>query len=805
MIAAGKHSNSNWLREFRELTKEEQKTAGGKGGTLARLYQAGYPVPDGFILMPNAFNGDDLVPEAWNAIQKQLIRMRTKNKDMAFAIRSSALAEDSIRASFAGEFETVLDVNTDDEVREAIKAVRKSRRSERVQTYSAVKGIDTVHEMAVIIQQLVPAEMSGVLFTADPVTGNRMVMTGNFIHGLGDKLVSGETTGEEFVFERPKGRFKGPVILKKHSKKLYKLAERVEKEFNFPQDIEFAIASGKLYLVQSRPVSTLVGYDPVKGLWNDTLTGDYLWTNVNVAEATPEVMTPSTWSFNTVLSVETATVVKNDDCPIEGNICGRPYVNLSYLASSFGVIPGMDFKKSVGQYEETMGRVPDIPRIPLYPYRLRSLIKDIPGNIRIELFGKKFIKNRYEFVEKNPKKCQQLKERIDEATAREELLSFWNEELYPYFVETCWTLRFVMKSATSPTSPTTKLRKKLVKLAGEEQANILLANLAGIEDQLASLGPVLGLSRIIDGELSREAYMEKYGHRSPQEIELFIPRPYEDPDWLDWQLEDYKRSNVDVKDLLSKRHAAFSTAWEKLKAEHPKQVKKIQKKIKIVTRATIDREDVRSGYVRVWCVIREFLLKVGTVTGLGEDVFFLTREEILDLLSGDGSSKTYIPARRDTYEKYRALPPYPAWIIGRFDPLEWVKDPIRRSDLFDSQGVTPQRGTGEDMNVIKGLAGSMGRTEGYVRVLKSPEEGHELQPGEILVATTTNVGWTLLFPRAAAIVTDVGAILSHAAIVARELGIPAVVGCGNATTRLRTGDRVMVDGGTGIVEILESG
>jgi pyruvate,water dikinase len=794
----------NWLQKFRELTKEDQKAAGGKGGTLSRLFQAGYPVPDGFILMPSAFDGDYLVPEAWNDVQKQLTKMRKKHKNVSLAVRSSALAEDSIRASFAGEFETLLDARTDDEIREAIHVVRKSRRSERVQAYSEAKSINSAHEMAVIIQQLVPAEISGVLFTADPVTGNRMVMVGNFIHGLGDKLVSGETTGEEFIFKRPKGRFKGPVSLKKHSKKLYKLAERVEKEFNFPQDIEFAIASGKLYLVQSRPISTLVGYDPVKGLWNFTLKGDYLWSNVNVAEATPEVMTPSTWSFNQILFVETETVAKDDDCPIGGNICGKPYVNLSYLASSFGTIPGIDFKKSLGQYEDTMGRVPDIPRVPLYPYRLRSIIKKVPANIKLELFGKKFIKNRYEYVSNNSGKCQQLKERINEATTREELLSFWNDKLYPYFVHSCWTLRFVMKSVAGPNSPTPKLRKKLLKLVGEENANTLLANLAGFEERLASLGPVLGLSRIIDGELSREEYMEKYGHRSPHETELFIPRPYEDPDWLDMQLDDYKRSNIDVKELLNKRHDGFNTTWVKFKEEHPKKVKKVQEEIKIVTQATIDREDVRSGYIRVWCVIREFLLRVGKITDLGEDVFFLTREEILEILRGDNSSKIYVPARRDTYEKYRAFPPYPAIIIGRFDPVEWVKDPNRRSDLFDSQGTAPYGTNGEDIDVIKGSGGSMGRAEGHVRVLNSPEEGHKLQPGEILVATTTNIGWTLLFPRAAAIVTDVGAILSHAAIVARELGIPAVVGCGNATMRLKTGDKVHVDGGNGIVKILET-
>jgi pyruvate,water dikinase len=137
-------------------------------------------------------------------------------------------------------------------------------------------------------------------------------------------------------------------------------------------------------------------------------------------------------------------------------------------------------------------------------------------------------------------------------------------------------------------------------------------------------------------------------------------------------------------------------------------------------------------------------------------------------------------------------------IIGHFDPFAWAADPKRRSDFFalNQPASTPPAGT------IHGYAGAAGVVEGTVRKLDRPEDGNQLQDGEILVAVTTNVGWTLLFPRLAAVVTDVGAPLSHAAIVARELGIPAVVGCGNATMLLKTGNRVRVDGGSGIVELI---
>jgi rifampicin phosphotransferase len=202
-------------------------------------------------------------------------------------------------------------------------------------------------------------------------------------------------------------------------------------------------------------------------------------------------------------------------------------------------------------------------------------------------------------------------------------------------------------------------------------------------------------------------------------------------------------------------------------------------------------------------VLRAFALRAGELTGVGEDVFFLTIDEVLSLLVGDDSARRFLPARKETYERYRALPPYPTIIVGRFDPFQWAADPNRRSDIFNANAPAAPRDT-EANSTVKGFAGALGIVEGTVRRLDRLEDSDHFQAGEILVTTLTNIGWTPLFPRAAAIVTDLGAPLSHAAIVARELGIPAVVGCGDATMRLKTGDRIRVNGGQGLVEILES-
>jgi phosphoenolpyruvate synthase/pyruvate phosphate dikinase len=242
------------ISSFRELAAEQVPLAGGKGSTLARLYRAGYRVPDGFVILPAAFAGDELTSEAWALVQTHLARLRKNDQGSALAVRSSALGEDSALASFAGAFETVLGVQTDEGIRQAIHVVRRSRHNARVQAYSQAQGLEeTEHEIAVVVQRLVRGDHAGVLFTADPVTGDLMRMTGNLVPGLGEKLVSGQANPQAFTLSRPKGTYSGPAELNRLARALYRNACRLEKELGGPQDIEWAIAGGRLYILQSRP------------------------------------------------------------------------------------------------------------------------------------------------------------------------------------------------------------------------------------------------------------------------------------------------------------------------------------------------------------------------------------------------------------------------------------------------------------------------------------------------------------------------------------------------------------------------
>jgi phosphohistidine swiveling domain-containing protein len=789
---------SPMVRTFSELTAEERPLAGGKGSALACLTQAGYPVPDGLIILPTAFVGDDLTAGAWAQLQPHLDRLRRGAPKPTFAVRSSALSEDSAQASFAGEFETVLEVGGDEAIREAIHTVRRSRHSERVRAYSEAKGVEPLQDMAVVVQRMVPAEFSGVLFTADPVSGSRSQMAGNYVRGLGDKLVSGEATPLEFSLARPKGRHEGPPELKRFARKLFKLGKRLEKELGCPQDIEWAIAGGRLHLLQSRPITTLLGSNPVTGEFNDSLTGDYVWNCVNVGEAMSVVMTPFTWSMMR-LAFDELNILPGYSAV--GNIGGRLYQNVTVGVSMLAAL-GQDFEgmaKEMGgvrdEYLETMDQY-------LFPLPEATLLAVLPNGLRAQRKQRAALKNLDAFLAANPGRSRALSRWVLEARTREELLRLMQEELEPQSLEAFWRS---YATALQYSGQVGKLRRELAEMVGAEDADALLSNVSSHDELLASLGPVVGLTRLARGEMSREVYLEQWGHRGPFEAELSAPRPFEDPGWLDQQLATFARSPVDVEAQLAAQRAQFDAAWERFESRYPRQARSMRRRLDRAAEAARVREAARSESMRLFWVVRTWVLRAGELTGTGEGAFFLTYEELLDLLAGKDTPTETIPARRQTYERYKALPPYPLIIRGRFDPIQWAADPNRRGDVFDSHGLLPRLALKAPReNLILGMPGSAGRVEGLVRRLDSAEEGDALESGEVLVTSQTNIGWTLFFPRAAAIVTDVGAPLSHAAIVARELGIPAVVNCGNATMRLRTGDRVLVDGGRGEVEILES-
>lgn len=776
---------------FSELKPDQHVQAGGKGRTLAQLYHRGYPVPDGLVILSTEFDDDDLKPEALARIQAWLAQQRKEGQhDTAFAVRSSAASEDSAGASFAGAFESVLDVRTDEDIRLAIGSVRRSRHAARVQVYSQTQGLAPSHEMAVVVQHLVRAEYSGVLFTADPISGDLMHMSGNALRGLGEQLVAGQAQPLTFTMVTQGGKYSGPPELKPFARKLHQLASRLDRDLGCPQDIEWAVARGKVHILQTRPITTLREFNLATGEINSSLTGAFLWSNGNAAEIQPGVMTLLSWSVLQLWGDGYA--VRWSRYPLLGNIGGRSYFNITIQVAPLARAPGFGLGKAMRFVGDWWGRIPEDVTVPLAPFsRAEVFLRILPMTMKSLRQNTAYAKQIPDFVNQAPARCRDLRGRIEQVTDGAALAALWRDEMRPYY-----GFATTMGSITNSNAQV-RLQAQLSQLVGDDDANALLSNLGG-QDYLASLGPLVNLARVARGEMSRAAYMEQYGHRSPNEFELAHPQPLEDPTWLDRLLADFAQAPFDVEAALERQRARFAEAWERFCARYPRKVKKVQRELATAAQRARQREAARSEATRVAGVIRCFALRAGELTGLGQDVFHLTMDELLAALGGDRSACAFLRARQETYRRYCALPPYPPVISGRFDPFAWAADPQRRTDVFDAHASLPR----PTSNLLTGFAGAAGVVEGRVRRIDQFEDSHLLQSGEILVTTTTNVGWTPLFPRAAAIVTDVGAPLSHAAIVARELGIPAVVGCNDATMRLKTGDRIRVDGGKGTVEIL---
>ena len=506
-------------------------------------------------------------------------------------------------------------------------------------------------------------------------------------------------------------------------------------------------------------------------------------------------MTPCTWSLVQIL-------LDNADPSVGpyrqyGNIGGRLYNNLS-MAASVAAVFWINPRRFARMIEDGFGRLPEGVEIPIVRLsRWHMLRMALPVAIRTLFQMRTNLKRLRSFLAEAPVRCEALRARIQVVSSPTELVALWRTDIAPFFLECC---HMVQATANQGGAAILTIPRNLQKLVGDEDANALLTGSGTGSGQLASLGPMLGLTQLANGEIDRTTFAREFGHRSPHEAEVSILRPAEDPDWIDRQLAGLRQAKEDVTALLTQQETARKAAWERIHERYPQKETSIRRQIDRWAAIARDREAARSEMVRAIWVLRSFVLRADALTGQGESIFFLSIDEILALLGGDQASLAYIPARRTAYERYCALPPYPVLIPGRFDPFQWASHPGRRSDIFNAPG-----GSMPVSGAITGFPGAAGVVEGRARVIATFEEGDQLQDGEVLVTTVTNVGWTLLFPRAAAVVTDVGAPLSHAAIVARELGIPAVVGCGDATMRLHTGDRVRVNGGQGTVEILQAG
>jgi phosphohistidine swiveling domain-containing protein len=845
---------------------------GGKGASLGRLARAGVRVPAGFDVTTAAyldfldgglreellaavsavdasdpdtfevaagrigelFEGRPLPAATAAAIAGAYAALG--GDDTPVAVRSSATVEDLPGLSAAGQHDTYLNIRGEAAVVDAVRRCWASLWSARAIGYRAGRGIAPGDvSIAVVVQRLVPAEAAGVMFTIDPVSGDRdqVVVSANW--GLGESVVAGDVTPDVAVVDRASGALvsyqlggkevmtvadgagtletetpadlrSAPVLSPTQAGELGRVGLSIEKLYGEPVDVEWARADGELWVVQARPVTTGAARPAVSAgdgeQWNDSLAGDYLWTNGNLGEALPDVMTPATWSFIELFMSRMIFPPSVRDYRGFGRIGGRFYANVS-VSMALDALVGISPRRFVAYFGPVLGRLPpldEIPRAHLPRWKASRLM--VPTTFAMLRRVNANAKRLPQFLVDSPARCDRLRAEIEQTADPAALAGLWPARLRPLLVEAA-----DMLTAAGSADGTTLVSTpgKLAALVGEADAALLLSGQQADEGaSLASLGPVVGLARLARGEIDRNAFVREYGHRGAHEVELSIARPAEDPAWPDDQLAALHGADPDVpRDadaLLARQQEARAAAWERLARSEPSKATAARKLIRRWAPLARGREAARSEVVRSVWVARTWVRRAGQLTGHDDDLFFLELPEIVGLLRGEQALLDQVPGRRGVYEGYRALPAYPTLIRGRFDPARWAADPNRRIDYYDERAAAPAAGPDD---AITGFPGAAGVVEGTARVLSAPEDGGQLRDGEILVTTVTNIGWTPIFPRAAAVVTDVGAPLSHAAIVARELGIPAVVGCGNATVRVHSGDRVRVDGGAGTVEILE--
>jgi phosphohistidine swiveling domain-containing protein len=835
------------------------ETVGGKGASLARLARAGFPVPPGFDVTTSAYldfvehgglrepmmaamSGVDVSDPATLEVASERISALFAGRampaataativrayaamgdDVAVAVRSSATAEDLPGMSAAGQQDTYLNLRGADSVLDAVRRCWASLWTPRAIGYRARNGVVADHaQMGVVVQQFVLADAAGVLFTVNPAGGGRDQVVLNASWGLGEAIVGGQVTPDIVVVDRAGGGIidyqvgskavmtvpastgttdqdtpaalrDAAVLAVGEASELARVGLAIEDLYGQPVDVEWARADGKLFVLQARPVTGLTAAAGSGEPWNDSLDGDYLWSNGNLGEALPDVMTPATWSFVELFMPREISPPTLPGYRGWGRIGGRFYMNVS-MSASLGRVAGISVRRFVRLSESVFGTLPpaqEIPLIRLPRWRvIRLMVPVFATTMRRAWMNYKRLP---EFVAVAPGRCDGLRaeiQRIDDASA---LADAWHSQVQPFLLEAA-----DMLSASGAVGARALLGvpKRLAALVGEADAAILLSGQVAGDAQLASLGPLTGLAKLARGDIDRATFARLYGHRGSHEIEVSFPRPAEDADWIDRELAAVKDTARSAEDLLATQETARRAVWDRL-GQQPRKAAAARAMVARWAEAVRRREGARSELARAFWLLRVWVVRAGELTGHGDDLFFLSLPEILDVLHRDESLLPAVPGRRATYRTYRALPPYPALIRGRFDPVRWAADPNRRADYYDERGtIAPADDT------ITGLAGASGVADGVARVISQVEDADQLGDGEILVTTVTNIGWTPIFPRAAAVVTDVGAPLSHAAIVARELGIPAVVGCGNATMQLHSGDRIRVDGGKGTVEIL---
>lgn len=873
MIATGPETAARYIRHAGD------PELGGKAAALASLARAALPIPPWFVLAPAAFDdsahdaatndaGDAplLAPGVVRELESALRRIAPKGE--LVAVRSSAGDEDGRAHSFAGQFESYLFVPLA-EVPARVRDVWRSAQSERVAAYRREHALgDGRRAPAVLVQRMIDADVAGVAFSADPVSGRRGICVVAATYGIGTSVVSGEQDADSWqvdrageivsraiatkrVAHRRGGEGHGvaevaveaadatrPALTDEQIRSVAELARAAARHFGVPQDIEWALQKGSLYLLQSRAITSLAALPDPDG----ALT---LWDNSNITESYGGVTTPLTYSFARyvyeevyrqfcrIVGVPAARIDANDDAlrAMLGYVRGRVYYNLVSWYRILALLPGYAFNR---EFMEQMmgvkeGLPPEVAAGLTPPTRaerwrdavalLGSVTRLLAENRRLRTSIPAFHARLDAALARDVRELSDM--RPDELVAHyreleRQLLRRWDAPLVNDFFAMIFygVLRklaerwcgdehsslqndLVSGEGTMVSAEPATRMHQMAEIAARDPALVSLLCEAPVDAILASLPAHPEMQAQYD------AYLDRFGDRCLEELKLETATLRDDPALL---LRSVGQMALSAPRKMPAPIDLRSAAEERVRqalSGHPIRRAVFHWVLRNARERVRERENLRFERTRVFGRVRRIFVELGRrYAALGtlddpRDVFYLTVEEVLGFTTGTTPTtniRALAALRRDETQRWReSSPPADRFETRGIVPHAHTFESSARAVAADTEQGDTRRGTGCYPGVVRGS----------VRVVRDPRNA-VLLSGEILVAERTDPGWVMLFPSASGLLVERGSLLSHSAIVARELGLPAIVSIEGLTTWLTTGDVVELDGRTGIVRRISS-
>ncbi|MCT9870438.1 PEP/pyruvate-binding domain-containing protein [Paenarthrobacter aurescens] len=895
-------SGTVFILDIAEIRGRMLPDVGGKAANLGELASAGLPVPPGFCLTTAAYRhalsaiGLDEVfaalKEAGSSDLEQLNGLAARARSLVLdagvpaevaeavrstyeqlgdnvpvAVRSSATAEDLAFASFAGQQDTFLNVVGVDAVLDAVSRCWASLWTDRAVTYRNINGIDHASvTLAVVVQEMVDSAVAGVMFTANPVTGNRHEAVIDASPGLGEAVVSGAVNPDQYVVDvrrgaiakttlgdrqveirslpgggterverpsqhQPDGANPQPCLSEGQVLALVRLGTKVQEHYGAPQDIEWAIDhEGKLWLTQARPITTLYP-EPTR---SPPTPGEHAFLNFSLAQGLTRPLTPMGLAgIRLIASCVARTAAFDVPDPRSGpapyyEAGQRIFFDLTpVLRSRAGrAIAPRVFDVMEARSATLMRGLFEDPRFPVTiktPLKLIRHVAPVAAKYRVpeSLFRGLFRPaSAMKRVEKLTAELRATLVVPRGATPHQRLghvQRILGEELFA-------TVPQVLPLPALGFAMLGLVRRLLGEQASHDELQTVIRGLphnvttemdltlwqlaAEIRKDPDAVGSMTGRTaaelteQYRDGKLPAVAqaglssFLRTFGHRAIAEIDLGMPRWSDDPTHIIRVVANYLR----LPDGAESPDQQFKRAAREADDQVARFVARARTKSPVhavIVRTALDRtrrfaglrELPKYNLVLGLAAAREQLLLVGNELaasqhiGHAEDVFFLDLDEAETALAGDNLHEL-VSERRALYEQ------------------ELRRRHIPRVLLSD--GTEPEATAGisgkQRPGTLSGSPASAGLVTAPVRVIMDPVGAH-LEPGEILVAPSTDPGWTPLFLTAGGLVMEMGGPNSHGAVVAREYGIPAVVGVPNAASRLTTGQQVTVDGAAGTVSI----